>query len=134
MKPLTCSVVFRAGIRVALLLVICSCGSVTAAEPTFDEWASAFADDWVRINPLLATRSQYFDGTERDALDRQLAPYTSWGDAIGVDAAKAQATLARRGLAELERFRVQGLGPIQRSSAALISARVGFGWRVSRNL
>ena len=124
MKSLPGSTVSRAGIRVALLLVIFACSSVTAAEPTFDEWASAFADDWVRINPLLATRSQYFEGDERDALDRQLAPYTSWGDAIGADAAKAQAVLARRGLAELERFRVQDLGPIQRASAALIRWRM----------
>ena len=107
-----------------MLLVVFACGAVAAAEPTFDEWASAFADDWVRINPLLATRSQYFEGGQRDALDRQLAPYTSWGDAIGVGAANMQATLARRGLAELERFRVQDLGPMQRSSAALIRWRM----------
>jgi uncharacterized protein (DUF885 family) len=118
------STVSRAGIRVALLLVIFACSSVTAAEPTFDEWASAFADDWVRINPLLATRSQYFEGDERDALDRQLAPYTSWGDAIGADAAKAQAVLARRGSRSSKRFRVQDLGPIQRASAALIRWRM----------
>jgi len=123
-KPLPGSAVSRAAIRVALLLVIFACRSVTAAEPTFDEWATAFADDWVRINPLLATRSQYFEGDERDALDRQLAPYTSWGDAIGADAANAQAVLARRGLAELERFRVQDLEPIQRASAALIRWRM----------
>ena len=124
MRSLPGSAVSRAGIRVALLLVIFACSSVTAAEPTFDDWANAFADDWVRINPLLATRSQYFEGDERDALDRQLAPYTSWGDAIGADAANAQAVLARRGLAELERFRVQDLGPIQRASAALIRWRM----------
>jgi uncharacterized protein (DUF885 family) len=95
-------------------------GAVNAAGTSFDSWAEGFAEDWVRLNPLLATRSQYFTGAEQDALDRQLSLYAGFGQAIGAEAAKAQAELARRGLAELARFRVQDLDRVQRTSAALI--------------
>ena len=44
-------------------------GTPGAAE-SFDDWATAFADDWVRASPTMATRSQYFAGAEQDALDR----------------------------------------------------------------
>ena len=42
-----------------------------AAEPSFDAWADNFAEEWVRLNPQLATRTQYFSGEEQDAIDRK---------------------------------------------------------------
>jgi uncharacterized protein (DUF885 family) len=118
-QPLRRSVA-RICVDAVLIVLVCVSGSVSAAEPSFDVWAENFAADWVRMNPLLATRSQYFTGAEQDAVDRQLALYTVWGGWIGADAARAQAALARRGLAALQRFRDQDLGPVQRTSAALI--------------
>lgn len=87
--------------------------TVRAASPSFDQWADAFAEDWVRLNPQEATRTQYFTGAEQDAMDRQLSLGRS-------KVAQARASLARRGLAELERFAVASLSPQQRTSAAVI--------------
>ncbi len=91
-----------------------------AADPAFDRWAEAFAADWVRTNPQLATRTQYFTGAEQDALDRRLALAGEWGNLYGLKAATGQADLARRGLEELKRFAPADLSPAQRTSAAVI--------------
>jgi predicted metal-dependent phosphoesterase TrpH len=55
----------------------------------FDSWADRFAEDWVRANPQLATSTQYFEGAEQDALDRQLTPQTREQRRKMVDLAKA---------------------------------------------
>ena len=110
----------RIWIDALLLALVLASRAASADEPSFDTWAENFAADWVRMNPLLATRSQYFKGAEQDALNRQLALYTVWGAPVGTKAARAQASLARRGLAELKGFRDQDLDPVQRTSAALI--------------
>jgi uncharacterized protein (DUF885 family) len=110
----------RRWLQAASIALVLANGLAIAAEPSFDAWSDGFAEEWVRMNPLLATRSQYFTGEEQDALNRQLALYTVFGQAVGTEAAAAQAALARRGLAELERFRVQELNAVQRTSAALI--------------
>lgn len=91
-----------------------------AADPAFDHWADGFAADWVRFNPQLATRTQYFSGAEQDALDRQLTLANGGGKTVGMKAAKAQAALASRGLEELKRFSAASLSPAQRTSAAVI--------------
>ena len=91
-----------------------------AADPAFDQWADGFAADWVRANPQLATRAQYFAGAEQDALDRQLTLAGEWGNVYGLRGATAQAALARRGLEELKRFAQADLSPAQRTSAAVI--------------
>lgn len=79
---------------------------------SFDSWAEQFARDWVRLNPQVATMTQYFSGAEQAALDRQLTPYT---DAHS----KKEAALAREGLAKLDKFLAAGkLSPAQRISAA----------------
>jgi uncharacterized protein (DUF885 family) len=86
----------------------------------FDEWADAFAADWVRANPQLATRVQYFDGAEQDALDRDLALTNTFGMTYGRRAAEQRADLARRGLAELRSFAADTLTPTQQTSLAII--------------
>jgi len=91
-----------------------------AADPAFDRWADGFAADWVRSNPQLATRAQYFAGAEQDALDRQLTLAGDWGNLYGLKAATAQADLARRGLGELKQFSPANLSPAQRTSLAVI--------------
>jgi uncharacterized protein (DUF885 family) len=91
-----------------------------AANAGFDAWADNFAARYVRQNPQLATRSQYFTGAEQDALDRQLTLSGSYGGTIGVKAAQEAAALAREGLAELAKFPDATLSPRQRTSAAII--------------
>ncbi len=76
----------------------------------FDAWAERFAEDWVRLNPQLATATQYFSGAEQAALDRQLTPLTP------AHRARVQA-LAKAGLAKLEAFRAGPLDETQRISA-----------------
>lgn len=91
-----------------------------AAEANFDTWAEDFTARWVRQNPQLATRAQYFSGAEQDALDRQLNLAGSFGGTIGVRSAQEAARLAREGLAELDRIPASSLTPRQRTSAAII--------------
>ena len=67
---------------------------------------------------------QYFEGTEQDAIDRRLALAGPYGDAIGREAARAKATLARRGLEELASFRRDDLDAGRRVSAAVIERRL----------
>lgn len=89
-------------------------GSLRASEASFDSWADEFAAGWVRLNPQLATRTQYFAGAEQDALDGQLV------QTHGAKAAEKRAEFARRGLDELQRFTVATLTASQRTSAAVI--------------
>jgi uncharacterized protein (DUF885 family) len=77
----------------------------------FDKWADRFADDWVRLNPQLATSTQYFAGAQQDALDRQLTPLTQ-------EQRKKVNALARTGLARLDKFLAGPLDDTQRISAA----------------
>ncbi|MFL6674360.1 MAG: DUF885 domain-containing protein [Massilia sp.] len=78
---------------------------------TFDAWADRFADDWVRLNPQLATTTQYFTGAEQDALDRRLTPQTP-------GQRKQVIALARTGVARLDQWLAGPLDANQRISAA----------------
>lgn len=108
-----------------LVLLLClsvwSALAVRAADPAFDQWADRFAAEWVRTNPQLATRTQYFSGAEQDTIDRQLTLASDWGTIFGVKAAAVQAALARRGLEELKPFAAAKLSPVQRTSATIIA-------------
>ena len=90
------------------------------ANPEFDRWADAISDDWMRLSPQSATRTQYFSGAEQEAMDRQLTLIGQSGEAFGRKAVEARAAVARRGLEELKRFPRTGLRPPQRTSAALL--------------
>jgi len=79
----------------------------------FDTWSDRFAADWVRANPQLATSTQYFDGAEQDALDRQLTPLTA-------SHRKKMVALARAGVARLDKFLAGPLGEEQRTSASVM--------------
>ncbi|HEX8477403.1 MAG TPA: DUF885 domain-containing protein, partial [Telluria sp.] len=79
----------------------------------FDKWADKFAEDWVRLNPQLATSTQYFSGAEQAALDRQLTPLTqAQRDKTGL--------LAKQGLARLDKYMAGSLSETQRISAAVM--------------
>ncbi|MGI4718125.1 MAG: DUF885 domain-containing protein [Janthinobacterium lividum] len=89
--------------------------NTVAAKPNkaFDTWAERFAEDWVRLNPQLATSTQYFSGAEQARLDRQLTPLTK------AQRQKVQAQ-ARNGLARLEKWMAGPLDANQRISAAVM--------------
>ena len=81
--------------------------------PAFAAWADQFAADSVRINPQLATITQYFSGPEQDALDRHLTPLTQ------AQRAK-EAALRAAGLAQLKVWSAGLLDDTQRTSAAVM--------------
>lgn len=103
-----------------LILFALAAAAGRAATPSFDAWVDAFTTEWVRLNPALATRVQYFSGAEQDALDRQLNLRGDGGHAFGRKAIGENAGLARRGLEELKAFPRAMLTPAQRTSAALL--------------
>jgi uncharacterized protein (DUF885 family) len=79
----------------------------------FDSWADRFAEEWVRANPQLATSTQYFEGAQQDALDRQLTPQTREQRRKMVDLAKA-------GVTRLDAFLAGPLSEEQRTSASVM--------------
>ncbi len=100
-----------------------ACASNAAAAPAkpaaatenaaFNMWADRFAAESVRIDPQLATRTQYFSGAQQDALDRQLTPLTP------VQRAK-HARHNREGVARLKQWNAGRLSDAQRVSAAVM--------------
>ncbi len=106
--------------RLVAAFVVAIGGVRGAASASFDAWAEGFAAEWVRANPQLATRTQYFSGAEQDALDRQLTLGSMFGQVYGRKAAEANAALARRGLKELAEFPREQLSATQRTSAEII--------------
>jgi uncharacterized protein (DUF885 family) len=84
-----------------------------AADAEFAAWADNLAVEAMRADPEAATRAQYFEGDERDALDRQLTPITKAYRAERVE-------FARRALDELAKFDRDKLDAQQRESAELI--------------
>ena len=96
-----------------LFLVVTLATSLFAADPAFDAWADALAADMVRADPIDATHTQYFTGTEQDALDRQLTPITREYRAARIAAAK-------KALAKLAKFDRTKLDARQRTSAGVI--------------
>src|SRR4051812_4533028 len=86
----------------------------------FDQWADNFAADWVRASPQEANRLKYFTGAEQDALDRDLSLIGEWDYAYGKKGWEIRATLAKRGLAELDAFDPKTLSSEQQTSTATI--------------
>ena len=109
----------RRGVRKAIqstfAVIIAATGlSTSAAELTFDAWADAYSAEWVRGDPMEATTSQYFEGTDQDELDRQLTP-------ISKTYRTSRVALARRGLADLTKFTPAELTESQRISTAMLA-------------
>lgn len=105
---------FHALPRLALLALSLSIGlPLRAGDPTFDAWVDNLTAASVRANPEQATSTQFFSGTEQDALDRLLTPNTQAYRAERV-------AFARRALAELERIDRTKLDPQQVVSARII--------------
>jgi len=87
--------------------------AVFAQNRSIDDFFREFTDEWVRINPSLATSLRYFNGEEQDRLERQLTPLT-------IASARQRFQLARKGLAELRKFDRAGMTETQRVCAAVM--------------
>jgi uncharacterized protein (DUF885 family) len=81
-----------------------------ASSRNIDDFFRDFTAEWVRGNPNQATASRYFSGDEQDRLERQLTPET-------LEWERGRVQLARRGLAELQKFDHARLSETQRVSA-----------------
>jgi uncharacterized protein (DUF885 family) len=79
----------------------------------FDAWAERFANDWVRMNPQLASSTQYFSGAEQAALDRQLTPQTPAHR-------RKMVAMAKTGVARLDKWLAGPLDETQRISASVM--------------
>ncbi len=107
--------VFLAGVTLPMQALAAPAAATQAVKSNaaFDKWADKFAEDWVRLNPQLATSTQYFSGAEQAALDRQLTPMTQ------AQRDKTR-TLAKQGLAQLGKYMAGPLSETQRTSAAVM--------------
>src|SRR5580698_2882450 len=85
--------------------------------PNIDDFFRDLTEDWIRHDPSLATRANYFTGDERDRLARQLTPRTpEWRlDRIA---------RARKALAELRKFDRTRMTELQRVSAELLDRQL----------
>lgn len=92
--------------------------SASIPHAAFDQWAERFAEDWVRLNPQMATMTQYFSGNEQARLDRELTPLSQ------AHRERVRA-LAEQGLARLDAFDKAPLDATQRISAAVIRWQLG---------
>ncbi len=84
-----------------MLLFACSGEPQTVAEvepPSIDEFFQEFTEDWIRLDPQLAVRTQYFPEGEKDQLSRQLTPIATqeWE--------QNRIFLAQQGLDQLDGF------------------------------
>lgn len=97
-------------------LVVCLvllAGCVAAPTDPIDGFFEDFTAEWVRRNPNLAVRTQFFDGEEQERLSRELTPVT---DAWSRDLIE----LARQGLEELATFGVDSMTASQRVSVSVM--------------
>ncbi|MEO7414408.1 MAG: DUF885 domain-containing protein [Opitutaceae bacterium] len=102
------------------------------ADPAFDAFVTDLADDWVRADPIAATRSQYFSGTVQDGLDRMLiATDGQYGMPIDPALRARRREVARVGLERVKKFSASELAPTQRVSQAVIAWRMQDTLRVS---
>lgn len=85
-----------------------------AQDRSIDDFFRDFTDDWVRIDPDLATSLRYFTGQEQDRLERQLTPLT-------LASARQRLQAARKGLAELRKFDGAQMTETQRVSAEVMT-------------
>lgn len=93
----------------------------SASAPGFDAWSESFAADWMRLSAERVTLTQYFNGAEQAAFERQLTPQTPERRARGRE-------LARTGLARLAVFEAGPLSSNQRTEAATLR------WSLERTL
>ena len=118
--------------KTPLLALLLSCLLVPSihAATGFDDWVESVAQEWMRSDPMAATRSQYLPPGEQAANDRLLAG----PDGLVAIDASAQAAMVQRakaGLEGLKRWPVNELTPTQRVSYDFLQWRFENGIRQS---
>jgi uncharacterized protein (DUF885 family) len=101
-------------LAVLALVGLAACSNTPPPAASIDEFFRQFTDAWVRDDPDLAIRSQYFTGEEQDRLSRLLTPVTK---AYRLERIR----LAKEGLAQLAAFDLESLSPSERVSADMMS-------------
>jgi uncharacterized protein (DUF885 family) len=86
-------------------------GKTASTNASFDAWSDNFAADWVRQSAERATFTQYFEGAEQAAFERQLTPQTD-------ERRQRQRELAQQGVAQLKVYESTALTAAQRVGAA----------------
>jgi uncharacterized protein (DUF885 family) len=105
----------------------------TSAKPApFDTFVETLAADWMRADPTAATAAQYFNGSEQDALDRQLtAKDFQYGIPFAGSARSAYVERARKALDRLKHYPRPQLSPVQRVSAAMLEWQMNDALRMA---
>src|SRR5579863_3943090 len=85
----------------------------TQSSPNIDDFFRDVTADWIRHDPSLATRANYFSGEEQDRLARELTPRT-------LEWRRDRIARARKALAELRKFDRARMTDVQRVSADLL--------------
>lgn len=120
--PISRRTVLAAGLSAGLAACAADPAARRAATGgSFDAWAEGFAADWMRLSPERSTSTQYFEGAEQDALDRQSSPPTQVRR-------ERERALARSGLAAVNGFLAGALPAEQRGVALTIQ------WNLQRAL
>jgi uncharacterized protein (DUF885 family) len=85
--------------------------------PNVEDFFRDFTDEWIRLDPNLATSIRYFEGEEQDRLERQLTPETlAWK--------RDRIRLARKGLSQLRTFDRARMTEMQRVSAEVMQRQL----------
>ncbi len=98
----------------AILATLLLATPLPAPERTVEDFFRTFTDEWMRFHTDAAASARYFTGTEQDAFERQIAPWT-------VQHRDAERSLVRRGLKELRSFDRSKMTEAQRLSADIIA-------------
>jgi uncharacterized protein (DUF885 family) len=111
----------------AAMLFTLALGATAVAknQEPFDVFAARAAAEWVRGNPQLATMTQYFSGSEQDALDRKLIAFNRIGLPIEPAARQARVAQAKKILAQLAGYDRAKLTSTQRASVGVIESNLG---------
>ncbi len=104
------------------LAVGVACTPLAHALPEFDIWVENVAQDWVRADPMTATRTQYLPAAAQAEIDRKLdGPDGLY--LVDSSARIARAAAAQRGLAELQKWPETELTNTQRTSREILDWR-----------
>ena len=104
---------FPAAVPLLIVLSACAGAPASAPSPSVDDYFQTFTDEWVRQNPDLAVRAQYFEGEEQDRLSRRLTPVTR-------ESQLGMIERAQDGLQQLATFDRETMTPSQRVSAEIL--------------
>ena len=108
------------GLGLLALASACAVPRPPAVSARFDVESEAFAAQWMRLSPERATVAQYFERSEQDTLDGQLATQARLRE--------GQAALARSGLAQAQGWLAGPLSADQRVGALTLQ------WSLQRTL